>query len=109
MITKNHRRHRRIPYLVPMRISWEDQGQPCFAIARCIDLSQDGIRMELNQQVPRGARLQIAADRLNLFGSATVRRSERSGGKYLLGLEFSQSMPSSKIAEIEGAPASPSL
>jgi PilZ domain len=109
MITKNHRRHRRIPYLVPMRISWEDQGEPCFATARCIDLSQDGIRMELNQQVPRGARLQIAAERLNLFGSATVRRSERYGAKYPLGLQFTQPMPTSKIAEIEGGPAPTAL
>ena len=109
MNTKNHRRHRRIPYLAPMRICWEDQGEPCFAIARCIDLSEGGIRMELNRQVPRGVRLQIAADRLNLSGSATVRRSDRFGAKYLLGLQFNQPMPTSKIAEIEGVPAATAL
>lgn len=102
--SKNNRRHRRIPYVAPMRISWEDQGQQCFAPARCIDLSEDGMRVEVAQRVPNGARILISAERLKLSGAASVRRMERFGGKYLLGLQLTSAMPDGKIAELEGGP-----
>jgi PilZ domain len=106
MITaKNHRLHRRIPYMGPMRISWEDQDQPCFATARSIDLSEGGMRVELMQQVPRGARILIAAERLKLSASALVQRVERNSGRYLLGVRFTQAIPAGKIDALEGRQA----
>jgi hypothetical protein len=103
--TKNSRRHHRIPYLAPMRISWEDQGEQCYATARCIDLSEGGMRVEATQQVRPGTRILISAERLKLSGAASVRRTERYGGKYLLGLQFTQAIPAEKIAAFEGRPA----
>jgi hypothetical protein len=105
IIAKNNRRHRRIPYLAPMRISWEEQGQQCFTTARCLDLSEDGMRIEVAQQVRPGTRILINAERLKLSGAASVRRTERNGGKYLLGLQFAQAIPADKIAALEGRPA----
>lgn len=102
---KNHRLHRRIPYVSPMRISWEDQHQPCFATVRSIDLSEGGLRIELGQQVPRGTRILVAAERLQLSGSAFVQRVERYGARYLLGLQFTQAIPADKIAALEGRQA----
>lgn len=102
MIThKNHRRHRRIPYLAPVRISWEEEGTPSFAIARCIDLSQEGMRIEVSKGVRPGTRVQIAAENIKFTGSASVRRSDRYGSKYMLGLQLTQAMLAGKIAEIE--------
>src|SRR5580698_9747025 len=101
---KNNRLHRRIPYLAPMRISWEQQGEQCFATARCLDLSETGMRVEVTQQVPRGTRILISAERLKLSGAASVRRMERYGGKFLLGLQFAQALPADKIAALEGGP-----
>jgi hypothetical protein len=109
IINKNHRRHRRIPYLAPVRISWEEQGLPSFAIARCIDLSEEGMRIEVAQAVRPGTRLQIAAEHFKFTGSASVRRVDRRGSKYMLGLQLTQAMPPDKVSDIEAHPRRSSL
>jgi hypothetical protein len=101
MIDKNKRRHRRIPFSAPVRISWEEQASPWFAIARCVDLSEEGMRIEVARAVRPGTRLQIAAENIKFTGSASVRRSDRHGSKFMLGLQLTQAMLAGKIAEIE--------
>jgi hypothetical protein len=102
--SKNNRRQRRIPYVAPIRISWEHQGNSCFAAARSIDLCENGLRVEVGQPIQPGTRIQLGADRIRLRGGASVRRMERSGSKYLLGLELTETMAGSIIAELEGRP-----
>jgi len=104
MISKNNRRHHRIPYVGPIRIGWEEQSQQYFAPARCIDISEDGVRVEVPRPVRPGTTVQLNAERLKLSGAATVRRMERFGGKYLLGLQFTQAMSADKIATLERRP-----
>jgi hypothetical protein len=105
MITsKNNRRHRRIPYVGPLRISWEEQGQQCFAQARCIDISEDGMRIEVARPVRPGTCILLSAERLKLSGAASVKHMDRSGGKYLLGLNLTQAMAPGKLAELERRP-----
>jgi hypothetical protein len=104
MIGKNNRRHRRIPFVAPARISWEDQGRPSFAIVRCIDLSEEGMRIEVTQAIRPGTRIQIAAEHIRFSGSASVRRADRCGAKYMLGLQLTQAMGPDKITEIEANP-----
>jgi len=104
-ISKNNRRHRRIPYVGPARISWEEQGQQCFAQARCIDISEEGMRVEVVRAVRPGTRILLSAERLKLSGGASVKHMGRSGGKYLLGLNLTQALAPEKLAEIEGRPA----
>ena len=105
MITsKNNRRTRRIPYVGPMRISWEEQGQQCFAQARCIDISEDGMRVEVARPVRPGTRILLSAERLKLSGAACVKHMDRSGGKYLLGLQLSQVLAPGRLEEFEGRP-----
>jgi len=99
---KNQRRHRRIPYIGPVRISWEDQGNPCFAAGHCIDMSDEGLRIELVQRLRPGAMVQVAAERLRLTGTAHVKHIERSGGKFLLGLNLTEALLSRTIADLEG-------
>ena len=89
ILTQETRRHPRIPYPGPVRISWEDYGSPRFALAKCVDISEAGIRLEAPQAIPRGAIVQLAADRIRLNGSATVKSSVRTGAKYSVGLELS--------------------
>ena len=89
---KNVRRHRRIPYQGPIRISWEEQGQACFAIAKGLDISEDGLRIESPRTVPRGASIQLAAEDIKLAGAATVKYSVRRGSKYFIGLQLSQTL-----------------
>lgn len=101
---KNIRRHRRIPYLGPIRISWEEHGQSRFSMAKCIDLSETGLRIEAPCPVPAGTAIQLRAERIKLAGAATVKHSVRHGSKYLLGLHLTQAILNDTIAEIEGRP-----
>lgn len=101
---KNNRRQRRIPYIAPIRLSWEEHGIQRFATARSIDLCENGLRVEAAQPIPAGTRVMLGADRIQLRGAAAVRRMERSGSKYLLGLELTETMPGNVIAGLEGRP-----
>jgi hypothetical protein len=102
---KNLRRHRRVPYLGPIKLSWEEQGQQRFAIAKCIDVSESGLRIESPQPVPPGTNIQFGAERIKLAGAASVKHVVRSGSKYLLGVQLTQLILDKTIAELEGRPA----
>lgn len=101
---KNIRRHPRIPYVNPVRISWEEHGQQCYGLAKCIDLSETGMRLESQQAVTAGMRILLRSERLQYSGSATVKHVLRRGGKYFVGLYLSQPMLDKTMAQIEGRP-----
>ena len=101
MSQKDIRRHHRIPYLGPVRISWEGtNGCPKYAQARCLDISEGGLRIEVPEPIPVRSRVSICADRINLAGSATVKHVVRQGAKYVLGLELSQVLRDQALARI---------
>ena len=102
---KNKRRHRRVSYLSPIRISWEDRGQQRYALGKCVDISQAGLRLETPQPIAPGTLIQVAADQVKLSGSATVKHTVRIGSKYLLGAELTQFMLDSTVADLAGRPA----
>jgi hypothetical protein len=102
MIPKNRRRFRRIPQVRPVRIGWEEQGEQRFAIGRCLDLSEVGMRIEIAQPVTRGARIMIAAEHIKFSGSASVRHVIRLGSRYMLGAELTQPIAGHTISELEG-------
>ena len=94
MATKEARRHPRIPYTGPVRLSWEDSHRgPLFAHGRCIDLSETGTRLELPMPIPMHAAVSVTTDRMGVAGSASVRNIKRFGAKYVIGLQFNQPLP----------------
>src|SRR5258708_2433830 len=98
---KEGRRHHRIPYAGPIRVSWPDaSGNPCFAIGKCIEVSESGLRIEVSANIPARTILQMNAERIKFSGSATVRHVERRGAKYILGLELSQAMTEKAVASL---------
>ena len=98
---KDHRQHERLLYGGPIRISWEDdQGLVRFAHAKCLDVSADGLRIEVAEPIPVRSRLLLRVDRMNLSGSATVRRVTWRGCKYILGLSLSEVQPAKILASI---------
>jgi hypothetical protein len=98
---KDTRRHRRIPYAGPIRLSWSDpSGSPKFVIGKCIEVSESGLRIEVAAAIPERTIVQLNAERIKFAGSATVRHLERHGAKFLLGLELSQSMTEKAAAAI---------
>jgi hypothetical protein len=101
MSKRESRRHQRIPYLGPIRISWEDErGLPKFVQGRCFDVSEKGLRIEVSQPIPINSRISLRADRINLGGSAVVKHVARQGSKYILGLELSQATRDEILAVI---------
>ena len=98
---KEGRRHRRTPYAGPIRISWvEPSGSPRFALAKCIELSESGIRVEVPVNIPVRTSLTLNAERIKLAGSAAVRHVARSGARYILGLELSQAITEQVVAAL---------
>ncbi|MGD1091423.1 MAG: PilZ domain-containing protein [Bryobacteraceae bacterium] len=95
------RRHRRVPYMGPIRLSWEDErGQPKFVQSKCLDISESGLRVETSQPIPLRTCLMLRAERINLSGAATVRHSQRYGAKYILGIELSQVLHDKTLAMV---------
>ncbi len=108
-VDKNRRRHRRIPCLNPIRVSWEEHGQPRYAIAKCIDISETGLRIESPYPVPAGTSILLASERIDLRSSAKVRNLVRNGSKFLLGIQLNHAVLGKTLAALEGRPEAPSL
>jgi hypothetical protein len=85
---KNRRRHRRVPCINPIRISWQEQGQDRFALCKRLDISETGPRIESPYPVRD-------------HGSGVVRQVVRHGSKYLLVIQFNQAILGGVIAELE--------
>jgi len=95
---KEHRQHQRSPYCGPIRISWEnEEGLVRYAHAKCLDVSEDGLRIEVAESIPVRTRLLFRADQINFSGSATVRSVAWRGCKYILGLNLSQPITRASI------------
>ena len=91
MSDREARRHPRILYAGPLDLSWEDaSGPPKFTRAKCTDVSEGGLRLDMLVPVPLRTHVSLRAERLKLSGSATVRRVARSGSKYSVSVELSQ-------------------
>ncbi len=98
---KDGRRHQRIPYAGPVRISWiGPTGDPAYTIGKCIEVSESGMRVEVPVQIPVRTSLLLNAERIKLSGPATVRHCDRRGAKYALGLELSQTMTDKAMAAL---------
>jgi hypothetical protein len=88
---RENRRHHRSPCFGLVRISWEDShGIVKYAQAKCLDVSNEGLKIETTQPIPVFSMLSLRADFINLSGSARVRHCAVRESKYILGLNLSQ-------------------
>jgi len=101
------RRHLRIPYGGPVRLSWEDQrGELNFAAGKCLDISKAGLQIEIPVPIPRGTYITFRADRINVSGTASVRNVTNKGSRYIVGLELNAPLRDDAIVKLtEPAPA----
>ena len=104
MPPKNNRRHHRIDYAAPVRISWEERGEARFSMAKCVDISETGLRIESAYPVPSGATVMVAAERMNLSSAARIRHAVRRGGKHVFGLQLTQATLAKAMAQMEHRP-----
>jgi PilZ domain len=88
---KENRRHQRSACSGVVRISWEDShGIVKYAQAKCLDVSDEGLKIETTQPIPVFSTLSLRADFISLSGSARVRHCAARECKYILGLNLSQ-------------------
>lgn len=100
-MSKDARRHSRVPFIGPVRLSWEDsQRETRFANAKCIDVSQSGIRIECPVPIPAGCSIILNAERIRFSGGATVKHVSRYGARYIMGLEMAQIAGEKTLAAI---------
>jgi hypothetical protein len=67
-----------------------DNSQAKFTRGRCVDLSEDGLLLELPVSMQVRTVVTLRFDRIQLAGTASVRHIRRAGMKFLAGLELSQ-------------------
>ncbi len=104
MSAKDIRRHRRVLYTGPIRLSWEDAaGVIKYAQVKTVDICEGGVRVEAPVPVPPQTYVTLRADRINLAGVASVRYVARHGSKYFLGLQLSSELRAGALKSLPQA------
>lgn len=95
------RRYPRIPYSGVVFISWKTfDGQRNHVLGRAVELSEQGIKVELATRIPVGSFVKVREYGLNLDGSGMVRHTSRRPGGYILGLELSEPLDANVLTEL---------
>jgi hypothetical protein len=72
---------------------WKDRdGGDKYAIARTLNISELGMRIEVPEPLQERSYVILRCDKLKLSGTASVRSCQRKGNRYQIGLEFSVGM-----------------
>jgi hypothetical protein len=84
------RRQDRQPCGHNVTVNWRDaRGENKFAIARAIDISPSGIRLQMPEAPPLHSYVMLRAAKLGLMGNASVRHCLRTAAsKFAVGAEF---------------------
>ena len=90
---KNSRRQVRFCYSGPVRLFWDDaEGRTKYLQALCLDISENGLRVDSNESLPMNTRISLRADLIELAGAAIVRHVHEQGSRFVLGLELSPAL-----------------
>ena len=88
--TEDIRTAERRPFQGAVQVSWQTRsGEMKIIRAECIDLSEQGARIECEQPIDLQTNVYLQAPRYGLMGNASVRYCRRSGIKHIVGLLFS--------------------
>ncbi len=89
-------------------VSWIDSSGAHFhARARCLDVSERGLRLELLRRIDSDAYVNVKAEKFKLNASARVRNVVARGLKYHIGLEFNSAWKWKELARCIAAPSAP--
>src|SRR5579871_322541 len=84
---RNGERH---PFQGVVQISWLTRtGETKTIRAKCVDISEQGVRVECQEPLEFRSNVYIQAPAHGLMGNATVRYCRRAGMKHSVGLLFS--------------------
>ena len=83
------RRNQRKPVSTRAEVTWQDRlGNDKFANARCFDISESGLRLEMPEALPVQSQISLRSIDLRLHGRASVKHCTKHGTKFILGVEF---------------------
>jgi hypothetical protein len=99
-MVKDARRHRRIPYIGPVAVSWTERGEVRYARGKCLNVAESGVRLELPVAIPPRTEISLNAERINVSGSARVRHVTRYGSKFLVGIELSHTLKAAALTAL---------
>ncbi|MEO8130527.1 MAG: PilZ domain-containing protein [Bryobacteraceae bacterium] len=93
MYTKNLRLTERTASTESVALGWDDPGgQPKFVLANCVNFSDGGLSVRLNQPMVIRACVRLRSAKLKLAVTATVKYCVRRNSWYQVGFEFTQRM-----------------
>ncbi len=105
MTESNIRRFERSNARVLVNIMWKDRwGVEKFTNAYSLDVSEEGMRVEVPEPLPERSYVIVRADKLGIHGTAAVRSCARQGTHYVAGLEFSAGLKFKPKAPKTSAP-----
>ena len=85
----NLQRHLHLPSDGCVRLTWADEGGQLKCVAaRCIDVSDKRIHIEVPEWIPRRTRVTLRGDGLNVAGSGWVKYATSCDSKFILMLEL---------------------
>lgn len=73
----------------PVFLSWEAGNTIHRVMARCVDLSAVGAKLETRDRLDVRASILVHSEKFGRMGTASIRHCARKGMKYEIGLEFS--------------------
>jgi len=88
--TEDVRAGERRPFKGAVRVSWQTRsGEMKTIAAKCVDLSDQGARIECELPIDLHTNVYLQAPAYGLLGNASVRYCRRSGIRHVVGLLFS--------------------
>ena len=87
------RKGERRPFQGAVKVSWQDRsGEIKMIQAKCLDLSDQGARIECIQPIEVRTNVYLQAPAFGLMGNASVRYCLRTATKHIVGLLFSSAV-----------------
>jgi hypothetical protein len=88
--TEDVRTAERRPFQGTVQVSWQARsGETKTVRAKCVDLSEEGARIECEFPIEARTQVYIQAAAYGLMGNASVRYCRSRGLKHIIGLLFS--------------------
>jgi|SRR6476620_10313319 hypothetical protein len=106
-ILKSERRRRgRIALKGAVTLCWsDDRGRDHYRSGRCIDISEHGCAIEMEESLPLRSNVSLRIPSLDVSAFASVRHVTRKGMRFHIGLEFGQPvrlpLKDTELAEVQ--------
>lgn len=97
---REKRRYRRSPYSGLVRLSWDERGETIYAIGKCIECGEGGVRFISAFPVPLHSPVVLNVDGINLSGCGRVKHVARRGEKFVVGVAFNSRPDKAALASL---------